>query len=96
MREPVNDRPAARVGKRVKDPVERRILLKHLVKYSAGPDGAGTDQPIAEGGTAMSHARVQNISISFDGFATGEAGRRRRLDGRGPSGRLLRRHDEQA
>src|ERR671936_941070 len=39
-REPVDDRPAARVGKRVKDAVERRILLKHLLKYSAGPDGA--------------------------------------------------------
>src|SRR5919109_1320602 len=40
LREPVNDRPAARVGKRVKDPVERRISLKHLLKYSARPDGA--------------------------------------------------------
>src|SRR5919201_55454 len=37
LREPVNDRPAARVGKRVKDAVERRILLKHLLKYSARP-----------------------------------------------------------
>src|SRR5919201_5322527 len=38
LREPVNYRPAARIGKRVKDAVERTILLKHLLKYSAGAD----------------------------------------------------------
>src|ERR671936_338402 len=63
LREPVNDRPAARVGKRVKDPVERRILLKHLIKYSAGPDGPGTDQPIAEG-TQPCHSPASKTSPS--------------------------------
>src|ERR671936_97399 len=63
LRKPVDDRPAARVGKRVKDEVERRILLKHLLKYSPSPRRPGTDQPTAEGAQPC-HSPASNSSPS--------------------------------
>ena len=42
----------------MKDPIERRILLKHLLKYNSGPD------------VAMSKLRL-NMSMSLDGFVAG-------------------------
>ena len=48
--------------------------------WPAGPN-ISLENPLGDNGSML----------VFDG-----AGRRRRLDGRGPSGRLLRRHDEQA
>src|SRR5919106_4440646 len=39
---------------------------------SASAPPTSTDPPITEGAPAMSLARVQQISVSLDGFATGE------------------------
>src|ERR671918_1700758 len=39
---------------------------------SASAPPTSTDPPITEGAPAMSLTRVQQISISLDGFATGE------------------------
>jgi hypothetical protein len=60
-------------------------MSKAVLEVSLSQDGSARPRAGAHGGRRRTPARVAV-----------RAARRRRLDGRGPSGRLLRRHDEQA